>query len=328
MMKRLLVLAAALLVLLAAGAMADQAADPLKGKLTWTKVDARRLRPDGLPYLFNDASYYARHETDDMKATVHKLNSMLDKAKDAHPEVTVYTYFIESSRSLNVRGNVSKESSVCAYVRENLCSDRFDRLKVTSLSDLGRWFWSTDHHWSWKGSYQGYLDVFALLGLEGEPAVPTEEKEFPVIFNGSLAKNVKQPISEEKFTVYLFDGVPNYKTTVNGKRKQHDGISTYLKGRYASDIYTDHYSAYYGSNPAEVIYDTGREELPTLLVITNSFGDPVNELLCLHYGRVISVNLKHYKEQLGTSFDLNAYIERYGITQVLILGDFSLYFYP
>ena len=190
------------------------------------------------------------------------------------------------------------------------------------------WFWTTDHHWNYKGAYQGYLDILSLLGSKDEPAVPKEEHRFPFIFNGSLAKKLKEPVSKEYFTVYLYDGIPSYTTYVNGKKKQHDGINAYLKGRYAQDTYTDHYSAFYGPNLGEVVYDTGNNDKPNILVITNSYGDPVNQLLTLHYGKVVTVNLKHYREDLNKDFDLGAYLDEYNINQVLILGDICLYVYP
>ena len=167
-----------------------------------------------------------------------------------------------------------------------------------------------------------------LTGSEDICVEPTGTYEFPFVFNGVLAKSSHQPISEEKFTVYLFDGVPGYTNTVNGKRKQHDGMESYFLGVYKAETYTDHYDLFYGPSYGENIFDTGRTGGENVLVFVNSYADPVLELMCLHYDKIVAINLNHYKRFMGKAFDLGAYIDAYDIHKVLFLGDAALYAYP
>ena len=61
------------------------------------------------------------------------MNELLDTAKRTHPDVTYYTYFIESSRSLMVTKKITGPSRIYEYVSENLHADCFDRLKPSSV---------------------------------------------------------------------------------------------------------------------------------------------------------------------------------------------------
>ena len=323
--KRIIGLILAVAVLLTSAAWAETASVT---SLTWKRTVNHMLKAQEAPILVNDASFYYRDNISKVKSYVKRMNKLLDAAKVTHPDVTYYVYFVESPRTYHVTEPITGPSATYEYIAGELHADRFDRLKPSSVEELCSWFWTTDQHWNHKGVYQAYQDIMALLGSEDELAVPRETRQFPVIFNGSLAKDLKKPISEEYFTVYLYDGIPSYTTYVNGKKKQHDGIENYLKGLYAQGTYTDHYSAYYGPNQGEVIYDTGNTDKPNILVIQNSFGNPINQLLTLHYGKVITVNLKHYRNGMKKNFDLDAYLDEYDIDQVLFMGDVSLYVHP
>ena len=254
---------------------------------------------------------------------------MIDWVKDEERDVEFCTYFIESSRSKNVTGDMSKPSKAYSWIEQHLHTDKMASFDITSVSGLCMNYYTTDHHWNYRGSYKGYKEIMELLGRGKAVQQPIGTQTFPVVFNGSLAKAVKDPMSQEYFTVYRFQNVPGYTSYVNGKKKAYDGISRYNAYRYSTDAYTDHYSSYYGSNQvAEVILDTGNDRQKDLLVITNSFGVPVIEMLAMHYNRVISINLRYYREQMGKDFNLTEYLNSYDISQVLILGDFTLYCYP
>lgn len=44
-------------------------------------------------------------------------------------------------------------------------SIKSERLKINSFNDYSQLFYTTDHHWNYLGSYNGYLDIVNLLNL-------------------------------------------------------------------------------------------------------------------------------------------------------------------
>ena len=58
-----------------------------------------------------------------------------------------------------------------------------DYLRIGSLEEYGRYFYTTDHHWNYRGSYAGYCQIVRMLLGEDEPVIePAETVTFPVKF--------------------------------------------------------------------------------------------------------------------------------------------------
>ena len=59
--------------------------------------------------------------------------------------------------------------------------DAYDHLKYRTFEQFCDYFYSTDHHWNHRGSYQGYVDiVHMLLGEEEEILIEnTETRDQP-----------------------------------------------------------------------------------------------------------------------------------------------------
>ena len=70
---------------------------------------------------------------------------------------------------------------------------------------------------------------------------------------------------------------------------------------------------------------TDRENV---LVIGESYDNAILKLLASHFGRTYSVDLRYYRNYLGSDFSLSDYLRRNSITKVLLIGNVDYYISP
>ena len=240
---------------------------------------------------------YANIYTHYYASKANRFIKMFNKAIDIlDPHVPAYLYFVESSRSHPVQAVFEEKSDYYSSLCARLHVDSHDHLKFSTFGQFCEYFYTTDHHWNHRGAYQGYVDIIRMIfGDQEEVQVPEEEVVLPVLYNGSFAKNHKNPCSTEYFTLYRFSNLQPYTSYINGKQRGYDRIQAYLKGRYSDKLYANHYQLCYGGNYASLVMETGQEEKPNLLLFTNSMGAGVKYLLAGHFNRIVSIDLRYYK---------------------------------
>lgn len=311
-MKKLLVWLTFFCLLCISGASA--AAQP--EKLTMEAVNEKIFFIRKYCRYIDNAAYYS---VDRAKAAVEQIKTMLAERDRSVP---VYLYFVESARSHQIAMRFPVNSPLYNYLKNNLDLDGIDHLKFTTFHQFCKFFYTTDHHWNYRGSYQGYKDVVQLLlGKKEKVLRPLIAVRFPVSFNGYFAKTLKNPISIEDFVIYRFKKLPAYTCLVDGKKRPYDHIADYLEGKYRKDVYANHYELCYGGDLGLAVLDTAKTKKKNLLLIGNSMASAVKPLLIGHYHRIVCVDPRHYEESTGKLFSLRETIGEYDIDQVLILGD-------
>ena len=81
----------------------------------------------------------------------------------------------------------------------------------------------------------------------------------------------------------------------------------------------------YGGEYGEILYDFGTEGKGTLLIIANSYSNPINALIASHFDRTVVVDPRYWEQAAGTPFDPRACAESAGADTVLLLGDIQLF---
>ncbi len=320
MFKRLLS-ALCCLMLLCSFALAEE---PLV--LTKTK-DKEILRVEGEKRFVNDAA--GIFTTDRMEKLVNAFNAAFDALPKGHPPI--YLYLVESSRSHPIARTFDENSPAYNYLLENLHADYFDHLKYTTYEEFCNYFYTTDHHWNYKGSYQGYVDVVRLLlGPDEKVLEPVEEFTCKQIYNGSYAHTLKDPISDEHFTIYRYDPFPVYECYTSrtnykkGKKSQYTHFNTYLENKAKNGRYANHYAQCYGGDAGFLLFKSEAPQDRVLLIIGNSLSNAVKTMLTAHFGTVVYIDPRKYPKK---SFTISGLIEEFGATQVLLLGDANLFIF-
>lgn len=274
--------------------------------------------------LFNGThlTFYTRTlsaMTENLSTTADNYNHLFA----ALPDVDFYLYFIEKDTDINLA--TGEKVMAYEYFRDqlDLPDDRIARLKVDSFEDFSRWFYRTDHHWNYVGSYEGYQQVLALLGVEEEPLVPVETVTLSQSFSGSKATSDGSAAFSEPFTAYRFD-YPPMSVTVNGYPGDYGNQDAFFRGEMSRPTY----GSFYGGDMGEVIFDTGSEGRGNLLVIGESYDNAILKLLASHFDRTCSVDLRYYKNYMGKDFSLSDYVAKHGIDKVLIIGNIDCFLIP
>ena len=286
------------------------------------KVGDDIYRIKGTDRLIRGAS---RSVPDKMKETIDSYNAVLDRLDG---DIEVYAYFPENSSSLNVAGDYTEGYRLYDYLKEHLHADATAHLEISSYGQFCRLFYTTDHHWNFRAHYLAYTDILAMVkGPEEAPLVPSGIAVFPVIFNGSFCRDLKQELSGEYFTVYTFDRLPEYTCYQMGKKRQYDHVETYLRGKFDTDPMTNHYANYYGPNSGYMVFENRHAtgDMGTLLIIGDSFSTPIKTLLIGHYDRIIGVDLRLYEGVAKTPFSLSEVVREHDVDQILFLGSKAMY---
>ena len=253
-------------------------------------------------------------------AAITQANSF-NKVTGAFKKLDTYVYLVESSRSMNM-DEMEEDSALWTLIQEYYPNSGIGHLKINSVESYCSYFYKTDHHWNYKGSYEGYKAIISMMLGEDEPLLePEETVEFNVKFNGSYNKLLKRKNCDEFFTVYRFH-YPSMTVKINGKvRKAYGMQDSYFAGRINKQPFTNHYEAFYGGDEGLVEFCTDDESKENVIVFGNSFSNSVARLMASHFNHSYFIDMRHYKDDMGQKLDLTASIKKWKISKILLMGD-------
>ena len=237
------------------------------------------------------------------------------------PDTQFYVYLVE--RDTNIDFERGEKTPVYEYLRDRLelPADRVARFAVDDFEAYSQLFYRTDHHWNYRGSYRGYLEVLELLGVEGEPLIPLEEVALPGRFSGSKASTVGASGIGENVTIYRFE-FPALTFRRNGADAEDYGAqSLYLSGWGGAPTYGN----IYGGDDGEVVISGGNPGGGNILLLGESFDNALLKLLACHFDSLYAVDLRNYSVYMGQDFRLSSYLEEHNIGKVLLIGSDSYF---
>lgn len=325
-MKRLmlLVLAAAILALPVAGFCEGDAAEELTFEYSGRGQGLFRLGNTG--YLVENCKDWIKpNYLNNIRRNAKELNEAVPLGTDG---VKKYVYFIENSRSVRLDEDMTGENEIYTLIKECYEADGFATLALETPEEYLDWFYQTDHHWNYKGSYKGYCDLVKLIfGDDVELAVPVETVVFDdLLYSGSYNQKLGYRKSSDYFTVYRFEGLPEYTYTINGSKGtgKYGKMDKFFSGKRNS-IAENYYGQFYGGDPGELIMDTHQPDKPNLLIISTSFDNPLLHLLTKHYNIIYSIDPRFYKLNMKKELNLPKIIRQYEIDHVVEVGDIQFF---
>lgn len=189
-------------------------------------------------------------------------------------------------------------------------SNHVKRLNIRDYDDYRKYFYKSDHHWNYKGSYKGYSDIIKMLEGNVELLKPVSIMEIKNKFNGSISKNTAVYNIYDKFKYYKFD-FDNYDVYINGTKSYYGGYDKFIND---NTKYLNYYGAVYGGDYGEVVFDFKRPNKDNLMIIATSYSNPINVMLASHYNKTYVYDLRYYN-----NFDYNTIVKNNKIGKVLIL---------
>ena len=327
-MKRIICFLLAFMVIAVGSVAAESSSEDTPKELTFD-YSARghgiyRLGNTG--YLVeNCKDWMTEQNMSNIRRTAREWNESVPLGQDG---IRKYIYFIENSRSVRLDGDLSGENEVYTLIKECFEADGFATLAIDTPYEYLDWYYQTDHHWNYKGSYKGYCDLVRLIfGKDEELAVPVETVVFEDMpYSGSYNEKLGYHKTDDLFTVYRFEGLPEYTYTSNGSKgaSKYGKMDKFFYGNHKK-IAENYYGQFYGGDPAELIIDTHQPEKPNLLIISTSFDNPLLHLLTKHYNVIYSLDSRFYESTFGKKFDIQKVIEKYQINHIVEVGDIQFF---
>jgi len=260
-------------------------------------------------YLVNNVGYYSRL-SDTISNSIESYNKIGEYAD-------LYYYFINRSSNFSFINNEK------TFLISDYLDDNYAELEFKNYDEYKKYYYKTDHHWNYEGSYKAYIDIIKLiLGSNADLIEVKGTKTFDVKFYGSSARSSTFTKYKEYFTVYDFD-IPKHKEYINRELGIYGNKDIYLDENYSKYLWQNHYGTYYGGDFGEVIFDFNQKSKYNLLILSNSFSNSVNELIATHFNKTYVVDLRHYRNTFKEDFDYKNYIKDNKIDKVLVLADIN-----
>ncbi len=235
----------------------------------------------------------------------------------SHPDTEFYIYYIEKDTDIDFETNESMGISDYIFTHVNLPKNHMATFEVNSFSDFQNYFYKTDHHWNYKGSYLAYQQVLSLLGCEENPLIPKDTMTVSHSFAGSKVADMGGLYTED-FTAYQFE-FPPMSVRINGNDQAVDygAADAFFNGERTDATYGN----FYGGDDGEIVFDTHNTEKENILLIGESYDNAILKLVASHYNRTYSVDLRYYEAYMGHAFHLEQYIKENNISKVLLIGN-------
>jgi hypothetical protein len=215
-----------------------------------------------------------------------------------------YLYMSSSAQSVDF-DNPAYQQQVWRDISQAYFSFSSDYLEIPNMASYQGRFYQTDAHWNQDGSYQGYSELIRLIYGPSEPLVPRLELVGWLGPNrGSDAIRSNFWGFTENFYAYRFDW-PRHSTTVDGVSEPYGKRDYYLPlaGDYTFPEHRSFYGEYYGYDTGLVVYDYYRPERPNALLIADSQGNCMEELVAVHFNQTHVFDLRHLDPQTPASIE-------------------------
>lgn len=141
-----------------------------------------------------------------------------------------------------------------------------------------------------------------------------------LVFLGNTARATFLNLDPEPFEILKYR-IPEYTVYKDGKPFLYNQAEEYLSGNYSRDKYANHYGDCFGYDFDFLDFSSENDTERNLLVIGDSFDNPLLPMLTAHYKHLYNVDLRH-----NNDFNLINFFETYKVDDVLVIGDYDAVF--
>lgn len=275
-------------------------------------------------YIFGDdenlvyGTRYLIFEKDAIDLRIKSINKTINK----YPNIDFYTYYVEKDTDIDFENNA--KDKISQYVVENLKNNKENNgiFEINSFDEFKEYFYKTDHHWNYKGSYKGYCEIIKMM-TQDKPIELPETVCLKQKLSGSKASaSGYGKLYKEPFFAYNFN-LPEHDTYINGQKTEYGQEKAYINNEI--DEKNVSYGLFYGSDNAEVVFDYHNPSKENILIIGESYDNAIIKLISSHFNKTYSIDLRAYEMDFGHKFEFDKYIAENGITKVLLVGNIDFF---
>ncbi len=269
-------------------------------------------------YLMNDYLTYYPKDIESNKKNIELKIKNYNNLANKYKNIDFYLYYIEKDTDINFQNNnkLGIYEQIKQLLNSNINSSKFN---INNFDEFKKYFYKTDHHWNYQGSYNAYKEILALLEINDNPIEPLYFKCLGY-WSGSKARSLGgQLLFKENFCVYNFD-FSKHDIYINNSQIDYD--YSYNLENYANEI---SYAGFYGADSGLIKYDYYNEDRDNLLIIGESYDNAINELLASHFNKTYNVDLRNYENDIGEKFNFDEFVIVNEIDKVLFIGNIDFY---
>lgn len=272
-------------------------------------------------YRIVNTDYYV-YESESIDSTIDKYKLNIDSLNnicERHNEIEFYVY------NHVVDSTIVNQEQYNEFIERSL--DNRIKIKnseyIKSYDDYQKYFYKTDHHWNKDGSYEGYLEITKLLGIDNPIQVKGTKIIDDVKFYGSKARALGNYDIYDEFEVNIFD-FPNMNVEINYKQTDDYGKSKQYFQNIINrdDVENNHYADFYGDDNGIIKFTVPENDgNGSILIFSNSYSNAINKLIACHYQETFVVDTRHYEAENGEKFSFDKFVQEHHIDKVLIIGN-------
>lgn len=182
-------------------------------------------------------------------------------------------------------------------------------------------YFRTDHHWTHLGAYYAYTALGEAAGFTADPISEFRQGQWDN-FVGSMytyAANYPQAkvLKDNPDTVYYWQPRVECFTNYYSSTSLSDPMASGTICRL-DDTVTNKYLTFMGGDHPVTVVETETEG-PVILVIKESYGNPLISWLTGHYSKIILIDPREYFA-LNDDIDLAAFAREQNVSQCLIVN--------
>ena len=279
-----------------------------------------------MPYATFDCGDYILHMPEMPNAEkMENLETNINKFNHVNQLTDAYYYVINTSSTYDFKNN-QRVIDYAEILSEKMQGNyKISSLEYNNYEEYKNLFYKTDHHWNYKGSYQGFLDIMKMMDIQ--ITAPTELNTFTnhEFFFGKLSRTIRNYDYFEEFTIYTFN-IPEHDVIIDGELgKKYNHLDDFVVHNYKYSRDTNFYADFYGKDYDEVIFDFHQPEKENLLLIVDSFSNPINKLIAQHFNKTYVIDTRN-RRGIPRTFVLSEYLEKNNIDKTLLImsSDFFL----
>lgn len=247
---------------------------------------------NGSVYALNGgSSKMSKRFADMVNEYAYKLNG---KAKVYTCVAPLSSAFIPAQKYRKYNGLQEKTlQAIHANLRGAVFCDVFGELNAHGNEKL---YYGTDHHWSARGAYYGYVAFCKAAGLKPVP-MSNMERKVKYGFLGSMYQHTRDESVREHPDTFEY-WIP--KSTATGLRYDAYNFDRPRSHKlfYHTSSGGNMYSTFIGGDHPLLKFTTGIKNGKKCVVVKNSYGNAFAVYLVSHYQEIYVVDLRYSKHNL------------------------------